>query len=239
MFVTSPTADALCWGWGPRDPLVPPCCQGCGSLGPSFPPCCGSSPSAAIPRADPRQIPDDCGSLENWEQGRSSQEDWYWQPGWCWAVGLGCRWKALGRAALSRESIQEEINLVTEPSLRLGQKGKSGNKIIKKYKCPVPPARQWSREKGSDPGKGGEAGTESPCWPWGSLWLPPRAPPGMSSWALNRSLGAVTWFCFALQISGSSYWMDCFCQAGMPLKAKGIAPDCGTQSWELSHLHAL
>lgn len=48
-----------------------------------------------------------------------------------WA-GLGWHWEPLGRAALGREPIQEEMDLVTEQSLRPGQKGKSGNKIIRK-----------------------------------------------------------------------------------------------------------
>lgn len=39
----------------------------------------------------------------------------------------------LSRApALGRDAVQEEINLVTEQSLRPGQKGRAGNKIIKK-----------------------------------------------------------------------------------------------------------
>lgn len=46
--------------------------------------------------------------------------------------GAGLPLENSGKGCLGRESIQEEINLVTEQSLRLGQKDKTGNKIIKK-----------------------------------------------------------------------------------------------------------
>lgn len=106
--------------WGPGDPPLP-------ALHP-----CRSRPSSDIPGSgDPKPEPRLlrlAGVMRELQEGQKLPMSLYccWQPGPGAMLGYagGHDQKALGTSALGRKSIQEEINLVMEQSLRPGQEGK-------------------------------------------------------------------------------------------------------------------